>query len=171
VRDATTSPGSGAQRHRTPAHPERERLRPPRWRELGPGRIGAALVLVAAMALGSGMMWIAVPFGFIWLASHLQQGANPSMGPYLLILLGVPASMVVIGRILAALDRQFSRVTGYDPNDRPIPAPWQKSMRGERGSLRKRTVLDVVMIVSVVLAGSAFAVWFFLLAHPGLPQS
>ena len=79
--------------------------------------------------------------------------------------------MVVIGRILAALDRQFSRVTGYDPNDRPIPAPWQKSMRGERGSLRKRTVLDVVMIVSVVLAGSAFAVWFFLLAHPGLPQS
>jgi hypothetical protein len=112
-----------------------------------------------------------VPFGLLLLASRLQEGANPSMGPYVLILVALPASMIVIGKILAALDRRFSSVTGYDPNDRPIPAPWHKSMRGERGSLRKRTVLDVVMIASVTLAGAAFAVWFFLLAHPGLPNA
>ena len=135
------------------------------------GQAVAALVLVAAMALGSALMWIAVPFGLLWLASHLQQGANPSMGPYVLILIGLPASMVIIGKLLASLDRLFSQVAGYDPNDRPIHAPWHKSMRGERGSLRKRTVLDVVMIVSVAVAGIAFLAWFFLLAHPGLPQS
>ena len=170
VRDATTSPDQGAERRQRAASGGSDR-RSPGWRELGAGRIVAALALVAAMALGSALLWIGVPFGLLLLASRLQEGANPSMGPYVLILVALPASMIVIGKILAALDRRFSRVTGYDPNDRPIPAPWHKSMRGERGSLRKRTVLDVVMIASVTLAGAAFAVWFFLLAHPGLPNA
>jgi heme A synthase len=122
------------------------------------------------MAIGSALMWIVVPFGLIWLASHLQQGTSPSMGAYVLIILGLPAAMIVIGRGLAGLDRAFARVTGYDPNERRVPMPWMKSMRGERGSGRKRTVLDVVMVVSVVLAGTAFGLWFFLLAHPGLPS-
>jgi hypothetical protein len=77
--------------------------------------------------------------------------------------------MIVIGKILAALDRRFSRVTGYDPNDRPIPAPWHKSMRGERGSNRPTTVLDWVMIVSVSLALTAFGIWFLFFAGSSLP--
>ena len=36
-----------------------------------------------------------------------------------------------------------------------------RSMRGERGSTRKRGVLDTVMIVSVGLALAGFGVWFF----------
>ena len=166
MRDATTSPQRQAAREQpSAAGPAARRQR------LSPGQAVAALALIAAMALGSALMWVAVPFGLLWLASHLQQGSNPSMGPYLLIIIGLPASMVVIGKLLASLDRLFARVTGYNPNDRPIPAPWHKSMRGERGSLRKRTVLDVVMIITVVIAGTAFVAWFFLLAHPGLPQS
>ncbi len=171
MRDATPSARRDAERTTRAAPLGAERRQPTRRRRLGPGKIAAALALVAAMALGSALMWIGVPFGLLWLASHLQQGATPSMGPYVLILVALPASMIIIGRVLAALDRRFSRVTGYDPNDRPIPAPWHKSMRGERGSLRKRTVLDVVMIASVTLAGALFAVWFFLLAHPGLPHT
>lgn len=171
MRDATTSPDQRAERRPRAASGGSDRPSPAGWRELGAARIGAAVALVAAMALGSALMWIGVPFALLLLASRLQDGANPSMGPYLLILVALPASMIVIGKILAALDRRFSRVTGYDPNDRPIPAPWHKSMRGERGSLRKRTVLDVVMIASVTLAGAAFAVWFLLLAHPGLPNA
>lgn len=135
------------------------------------GITAAAVGLIALMAIGSALMWIGVPFGFVWLASHLQKGTDPSMGPYLVILFGVPISMAVIGKVLAALDRAFSRVTGYDPNDRPMPLPWHKSLRGERGSQRKRTALDVIMIVSVTLAGIAFGAWFFLFAHPGLPHT
>jgi hypothetical protein len=123
------------------------------------------------MAIGSVLMWIGAPFGLLWLASHLEQGPNPTMGPYLVVILGLPASMVVIGKALAALDRLFSRVTGYDPNNRRVPLPWLKSMRGERGSAHKRTVLDVVMLLSVTFAGTAFLVWFFVFAHPGLPNS
>jgi hypothetical protein len=136
-----------------------------------PRRMTAAATLVGLMAAGSILMWIGVPLGLLWLASHLQDGSQPSMGPYLFILIGLPASMVIIGKVLATLDRAFSRVTGWDPNDRPLHAPWHESLSGERGSQRRRTVLDVVMIVSVVVAGSAFAVWFFLFAHPGMPQT
>jgi hypothetical protein len=62
-------------------------------------------------------------------------------------------------------------VAGFSSAGRPPHAPWHESLSGERGSQRRRTVLDVVMIVSVVVAGSAFAVWFFLFAHPGMPQA
>jgi hypothetical protein len=42
-------------------------------------------------------------------------------------------------------------------------------MRGERGSGHQTTVLDVVMISSVAIAGTAFGVWFFLFAGSSLP--
>ena len=46
-----------------------------------------------------------------------------------------------------------------------------RSMRGERGSTRKRGVLDTVMIVSVGLALAVFGIWFFGFAGSSLPGS
>ena len=54
-------------------------------------------------------------------------------------------------------------------DDRPQQAPWMRSMRGERGSTRKRGVLDTVMIVSVGLALAGFGLWFFGFAGSSLP--
>jgi hypothetical protein len=45
-----------------------------------------------------------------------------------------------------------------------------KSLRGERESAHRRTVLDVVMIVSVAIAWAVFAVWFFGFAGSSLPS-
>ena len=42
-------------------------------------------------------------------------------------------------------------------------------MRGERRVDRRNGVLDKVMIVSVAVAGIAFAVWFFGFAGSSLP--
>ena len=135
----------------------------------GPAVLAGACALIALMAIGSALMWIGIPFGLVWIASRMAQSSQPSMGPYLVVLCGLPISMIVIGKALAVLDRAFGRVTGYDPNNRRAHVPWLKSMRGERGSSHKRTVLDLVMVASVSLAGSAFLIWFFLFAHPGLP--
>ena len=44
-------------------------------------------------------------------------------------------------------------------------------MRGERKVERRGGVLDRVMIISVALAGLAFAVWFFGFAGSSLPGS
>jgi len=129
----------------------------------------AAIMLVALMALGSVVMWIGVPLGLIYLASRLADTPNPSMGPYLLVLIGLPVGMAVIGKGLGALNRAHIRVTGAEV-DAYRPG-WTRSMRAERKTDRRGGVLDRVMIVSVALAGIAFAVWFFGFAGSSLPGS
>jgi hypothetical protein len=127
----------------------------------------AAILLVALMALGSVVMWIGVPFGLIYLASKLADTPNPSMGPYLVVLLGLPIGMAVVGKGLGVLNRAHIRLTGAEV-DQYRPG-WTRSMRGERTVDRRGGVLDRVMIVSVVAAGLAFAVWFFGFAGSSLP--
>jgi hypothetical protein len=122
---------------------------------------------VALMALGSIVMWIGVPFGLIYLASKLADTPNPSMGPYLVVLLGLPVGMALVGRGLGALNRAHIRLTGAEV-DQYRPG-WTRSMRGERTVERRGGVLDRVMVISVVVAGVAFAVWFFGFAGSSLP--
>jgi hypothetical protein len=128
-----------------------------------------ALVLVLLMALGSVVMWIGVPLGLIYLASHLSGSSNPSVGPYLLILVGLPVGMAIIGKLLGWLDRLHSRLTGR-VDERRRPAAWMRSLRAERGSTRSTGVLDRVMLISVILAVAVFAVWFFGFAGSSLPN-
>ena len=129
-----------------------------------------ALVLVLLMAAGSVVMWIGLPLGLVWLASVLTDSSQPSMGPYLLILVGLPAGMFVIGKALGALDRAHGRITGR-LDDGPQRAAWLQSMRDERGPRRRRrSVLDTVMIVSVLAAVVAGAVWFAVFAGSPLPS-
>jgi hypothetical protein len=129
----------------------------------------AALLLVLLMALGSVVMWLGVPLGLIYLASRIADSSNPSAGPYVLVLVGLPIGMAIVGKCLGALDRAHSRLTGR-ADDTRRPAPWMRSMRAERGSTRRAGVLDRVMIGSVGLAIVAFAIWFFGFAGSSLPK-
>jgi hypothetical protein len=143
--------------------------RPP-LRTLGLARRAKALGLIALMAVGSALMWLGLPVFWLWLASRLQSGANPTLGPYVLVAFGLPLSMAVTGRGLAGLDRSYARTIGFDPNARPTHRPWLKSMRAARDEGHKRTVLDAVMIASVVVAWTAFGIWFFFFAGSSLPS-
>ena len=127
----------------------------------------AAIMLVALMALGSVVMWFGVPVGLIYLASKLADTPNPSMGPYLLVLIGLPVGMAVVGKALGALNRAHIRLTGAEVDEyRP---GWTRSMRAERKVERRGGVLDRVMIISVGLAVVLAAVWFFGFAGSSLP--
>jgi hypothetical protein len=127
----------------------------------------AAVVLVVLMAVGSVVMWIGVPLALIYVASKLADTPNPSMGPYLVVLIGLPIGMALVGKGLGALNRAHIRVTGTEVDEyRP---GWTRSMRGERKVERRGGVLDRVMIISVVVAGIAFAIWFFGFAGSSLP--
>jgi hypothetical protein len=125
-------------------------------------------VLIALMAVGSVLLWFGIPVGWLYLVSRLVDSSAPSMGPYVLVLVGIPATMIVMGKLLAMLDRTYGRVTGTAPQGRS-QAPWHRSLRGDRSPARARSVLDVVMVVSVALAVVCFAVWFFLFAGSSLP--
>jgi hypothetical protein len=125
-------------------------------------------LLIGLMAVGSILLWIGVPVGWLYLASQLTDSSQPTMGPYALVLVGILATMIVMGKGLAALDRTYGRVTRTAPGAR-VQSPWHRSLRGDRRSSRPRSVLDVVMVWSVSLAVVCFAVWFFGFAGSSLP--
>ena len=123
-------------------------------------RTPVALVLVLLMAVGSVILWIGIPVGWVWAVSQTVDTSQPTLGPYLVILFAVPISMWLWGKLLFRMNGLYSRLTGQTYEVR-TQLPWHKSMRGERGSGRPTTVLDIVMIVSVSIALTAFGVWFF----------
>jgi hypothetical protein len=128
-----------------------------------------ALLLVAAMAVGSVMLWIGLPIGWVWVASRTVKTSQPSLGPYLLVLFATPVSMWICGKLLFRLNAVYSRVTGRTYETR-TQLPWHRSMRGERVVSRPTTVLDMVMIVSVSVALAAFGIWFFFFAGSSIPN-
>ena len=128
-----------------------------------------AVMLVLLMAVLSVVMWIGVPLGLIYVASQLADSSNPSAGPYVLVLVGLPIGMAIVGKCLGILDRAHGRLTGRVAETRRPPT-WMRSMRAERVSTRRGGVLDRVMITSVALAILAFGVWFFAFAGSSLPK-
>ena len=127
-----------------------------------------SLFLIALMAIGSVVMWIGVPIGVVYLASRLADSPKPGMGPYLVVLFGLPIGMMLVGKALGALDRVHGRYTGLDEG-KPQQATWLKSMRGDRERKRRRSVLDGVMMISVAVALVLAAIWFFGFAGSSLP--
>ena len=132
------------------------------------GRRLVALGLIALMALGSILLWLGIPVGWLYLVSRLVKSSQPSMGPYVLVLVGIPVSMVVIGKLLSKLNRAYGEVTGTPPPS-ACAARGMRSMRGEREAGRPTTILEVVMVWSVSLALLCFGVWFFVFAGSSLP--
>jgi hypothetical protein len=127
-----------------------------------------SLFLIALMAIGSVIMWIGVPVGLIYLVSQLADSPKPGMGLYVVLIVGLPAGMALVGKGLGALDRVHGQYTGLD-DGKPQQAAWLKSMRGERDRRRRRSVLDSVMIISVAIALVIAAIWFFGFAGSSLP--
>lgn len=128
----------------------------------------AAIFLVALMAAGSISLWLVIPVAWIYAASHIVKTTQPTLGPYILILVGVPTSMFIVGKLLYRLNGVYERLTGQDSEVR-VQMPWHRSMRGERAPRRRTTVLELVMIISVSLALLVFGIWFFFFAHATLP--
>jgi hypothetical protein len=128
----------------------------------------AAGLLILLMAIGSVVLWIGIPVGWLYLASQLVDSSQPTLGPYILVIFGIPITMFIFGKLLFSLDRVFERVTGRDATTDFRP-PWLKSMRGERDVSRKLSVLEGVMVVSVSLALLMFGVWFIFFAGSSLP--
>jgi hypothetical protein len=133
------------------------------------GTRAAAVLLIALMAVGSVILWLGIPLGWIYLASRMVKSSQPSMGPYVMVLLGIPISMIVVGKLLSKLNNVYGEITGTTPHVH-VQLPWHRSMRGERDAHHPRTILDIVMVISVAVALLCFAVWFFAFAGSSLPH-
>ena len=127
-----------------------------------------AILLVLLMGVGSVLMWLGLPALLVWLASKASRSSQITFTSILIVLIGLPVGMALIGKLLGSLDRAYGHLTGT-LDDRPQQATWLRSMRGERTPSRRSGVLEKVMVVSVGLALAAFAVWFFGFAGSSLP--
>ncbi len=129
----------------------------------------AGATLIVAMSVASLLLWVGIPLGWLWIGSQLVDSSQPSMGPYMVVAVGIVASVVIDALLLSRLNRAYQRVTETDGQVR-IQLPWLKSMRGERDAPRQSSVLDIILIGSVTLAGLAMLAWWLLLAGSPLPS-
>lgn len=119
------------------------------------------------MALGSVALWIGNPIFWFWVTASLQ-GTQATMGPYLLLIVGILVTAVVCAKLLAMLNRRYAAVMG--DNTVTVHLPWARGLGGEHEKqLRKVTVLDVVMVLSVLVAGIALFAWF-VIVNPSPPS-
>lgn len=126
--------------------------------------------LVAVMLVGAFSLWTVVPLGWLWIGSQIVGTQEPRLWAYFVVLVGIVVSVIVIAKVLSALNHRVMAIRGGE-GFRPtkIPLPWLESMRDERHS-QSASVLDSVLVASAVMAVVALVIWFALLAGSPVPN-
>ena len=133
-----------------------------------PGSAVAASIVVVAMLLAALSLWTVIPLAWIWIGSRLSDTQFPSGGPYMIVLIGIVVSILLIAWLIGRLNGLYVRITGTNRAHAVRPV-WLRSMRDE---VRHEgpTVVETVIVGSVVLAVLALVLWFFILAGSPLPD-
>ena len=117
--------------------------------------------LAVGIFLGSLALWVAVPFGSLWLASLIGDDAQTVVLSALII---CPICMLACGLALNAMYQAYLRVS-HSPTTRDRTA-WLGSLSGDRRTRRgKRPVLDFSLTFSAATAIVLLLVWFLFLAE------
>lgn len=120
-------------------------------------------VLAVVIVLGSFTMWLGIPLFWVWLIAQLT-AEYPSI--YMLALAACPVTMIVAGWALYRVNRVYAELLPPHPD---LPgaqrSAWLGSLSERRPRRRQPTLLDVSMVVSVVVAVTVMAIWFFGFAH------
>jgi hypothetical protein len=133
------------------------------------GRGLAAAAVFLAMLLAAFSLWTAIPLSWIYIASKLSHTQFPSGGPYLIVIAGILASVLVDGWLIGRLNSLYIRITGTNRLG-PVRPTWLRSMRDTSPITGSVTVVEAVLMGSVMLAAIALTVWFFLLAGSPIPN-
>jgi hypothetical protein len=88
----------------------------------------------------------------------------------MVVFFGIVCSIIAMAWALSRLNRLYVRITGTTRlPSRYLPA-WRKSLSDQRDLREGPNVLETVILGSVLLAGAALAVWFFIAAGSPLPS-
>lgn len=121
-----------------------------------------AFLIAAVMLLAALSLWTVIPLAWLWIGSQVAETQFPSVGPYAVVFIGVLISILIVSWILGRLNDAYLRLTGSQTVE-PIRLGWMKSLR-ESATARPPTLLEAVIVGSVLIACVALAVWFFTLA-------
>jgi hypothetical protein len=133
------------------------------------GRNVGATFLVCVMVVAALSMWTVIPLGWVWVASQLSEGQAPSGGPYMVVFVGFVISVLIVSWILGRLNRAYVALTG-ERTVASIRPRWLKSLRDSEAPRANPTVLEAVIVTSVVLAIVSMTLWFFIAAGSPLPS-
>jgi len=146
-----------------------QRERALRAHQTSPARGLAASVIFVTMLLAALSLWTAIPLSWVYIGSKVSHTQFPSEGPYAVVAVGIVLTVVVVAWLIGRLNQLYMRVTGTNRLT-PMRAAWLRSMGDTTTPLGTTTVVEAVLIGSVVLAVLAFIGWFFVLAGSPLPQ-
>jgi hypothetical protein len=109
-----------------------------------------ALLTAAMMVIGSLVLWVGVPLGWLWIGSQIQAETD-SIGTAIgAMLVGVVVSVVLLAMLLVRLNR------------------WNEELRQAAGHPpRETSLLESVLVITAGVAVVAFGVWFFVFTGPG----
>jgi hypothetical protein len=136
--------------------------------EKNPARRLAAAGVAFLMLLSALSLWTVVPLAWLWIGSQLAGTQFPSLGPYAVVFFGVVLSILIVAWLIGLMNDLYLRLTGSHTVE-AIRLGWMKSLRDSSGLQQVPTLLEVVVVGSVVIAAIALVVWFFTLA--GSPLS
>jgi hypothetical protein len=122
------------------------------------------------MVLGSLMLWLGNPVIWLWIGSQMTESQQGEFGPYTVVALGILGSTVAISLLLARLHRLYQQVSGDDATVR-VRLAWLRSLRDDPRSDARVTVLDLILVISALMAILGFAAWFLLFAGSPLPAA
>jgi hypothetical protein len=134
------------------------------------GRDLAAFGLIVLMVVGSLTLWLAVPLGWLWIASKLDQSLDPSFGAYAAVAVGIPTTMLVLFTGLRRIDAAHRSLTGTATHEAPAPPPWRRSLRDARDIRTPTSALDVILVTTAIAAVVVMLIWFAFFAGSPLPQ-
>src|SRR3954470_1803535 len=133
------------------------------------GRGVAAGFVFVAMLVAAFSLWTAIPLSWVYIASKLSETQFPSGGPYAVVAVGIVTSILFVAWLIGRLNNLYIRITGTN-RLAPMRPSWLKSMRDTSPVANSVTVVEAVLMTSVMLAALALALWFFLLAGSPLPD-
>jgi hypothetical protein len=133
------------------------------------GRALVAGLVFLAMLLAAFSLWTAIPLSWLYIGSKLSETQFPSGGPYAVVAVGIVVSIIFIAWLIGRLNDLYIRITGTNQLA-PMRPAWLKSMRDTAPIQGNVTVVEAVLMASVMLAALALTAWFFLLAGSPLPN-
>jgi hypothetical protein len=136
---------------------------------VGPARGLAAAVIFVVMLVAALSLWTAIPLSWVYIGSKLSDTQFPSQGPYFVVAAGIIVSIVGIGWLIGRLNRLYIQITGTN-RLAPMRPSWLKSLRDTAPQADATTVVEAVLIGSVLLAAASLTIWFFFFAGSPIPN-
>jgi hypothetical protein len=133
------------------------------------GKSLSASLIFVAMLFAALSLWTALPLTWLYIGSKVSKTQFPAEAPYAVVLVGLISSIVIVAWLISRLNRLYMEITGTN-RLAPMRPAWMRSMRDTSAPMSDTTVVEAVLMGSVLLAALALSIWFFLLAGSPLPK-